>query len=166
MQNESLDARGTDGNVLRVEFRWLGDRFGHVLSAVDSAGQSQPLLESLEGTPADVWPPSPPLQNLHRETLPDGRTALLLVGAAGRSHWSASIEAARGEAKLLFDIACRHGTASGWLGSRYIARAAGWPTIQSEESQTTWTGGEVAIEPVQKSSSPTSRWQFAVALEV
>src|SRR5262245_36695789 len=104
MRNESLIARGQRG-AMRVEFVWRGDRYGHVISALDHAGQTVPLFESIEGTPADDWPPSPPLVNLHREMLPDGREALLSVGAAGRSHWSASVEAAQHEAALMFDFA-------------------------------------------------------------
>src|SRR5947208_6718154 len=114
-----MDAPGRNGLMLRVEFRWNNDRFKHVVSIVDVTGQATPLLESLEGTPSDPWPPSPPLQSLHIEKLSDGRRATLLVGMAGRSHWSASIEVALGEAKLVFDLACRHTQQPQRLGSRY-----------------------------------------------
>jgi hypothetical protein len=78
-----------------------------------------PLLESVEGTPLDAAPSSPPLQSVSIETLPGGRRAALLVGMAGRGHWSASIEAVPGEAALVFDIACRSAGGDPTLASTY-----------------------------------------------
>src|SRR5207244_9937204 len=110
---------GSEGSRLRIEFAWLGDRYGHIISLIDAHGVAERLLESIEGTANDDWPPSPPLQSLSMETLTDGRRVALLVGLAGRSHWSASIEPALGKAELVFDLACRHGPNHGMLGSRY-----------------------------------------------
>jgi hypothetical protein len=112
------------GIGLNVEFRFRGDRFTHLISLV-AAEKSIPLLESVEGTAAESWPASPPLQGLHIEALPDGRSAALLVGAAGRAHWSASIEASPTSAltykaaALVFDIACRTEAPSARLGTTY-----------------------------------------------
>ena len=72
---------------LRVEFLWLGDRYGHRIEAASGA-----VLVSEEGAPEDSWPPSPPLQSLHLETREHVQIAYL-VGMAGSGHWSASIEA-------------------------------------------------------------------------
>jgi len=165
MRSEALEAVGLGGALLRVEFVWRGDRYGHVIAAADAAGQLQPLLESLEGTPTDDFPPSPPLQNLHRETLPDGRAALLLVGAAGRSHWSASIEAASGAPQLIFDIACRRGGEGGWLGCRYLAMGGAKSplSLESDDAVVTWREGEVDIRPATNRSA-TTRWRFTVSL--
>jgi hypothetical protein len=119
MRNVVLEATGANDVCLRVEFVWHGDRYGHLVSIIDSSGQPLPLLESIEGTPSDNWPPSPPLQSLSIETLPDGRRAALLVGMAGGSHWSASVEAASDEASIRFDVACRMGSEGALLGNRY-----------------------------------------------
>src|SRR6187401_2284712 len=78
---------------LRVEFLWCGDRFAHVVSLADPDGEAIPLWRSEEGEAI----PCPPLQDLSIETLPDGRRVALLVGKAGRGHWSASIETAPGQ---------------------------------------------------------------------
>jgi len=165
MRNESLDAVGPAGSIIRVEFVWAGDRYWHIISA-EGAGRSEILLKSIEGTSADDWPPSPPLVSLHRETLPDGRAALLLVGAAGRSHWSASIEAARDEAKLIFDLACRHGERPQRLGNEYlIAPAAkGILAIDLDDARTSGNQKQLRIAPRNLSESSTSRWKFSISL--
>jgi hypothetical protein len=118
MRNQAIESRG-DGWVLRVEFVWRGDRFGQVISVVGADGVAAPLLESVEEANADGFPASPPLQSLSIETLADGRRAALLVGMAGRSHWSASIEPLADAAGLLFDIACRAGEPRPRLASEY-----------------------------------------------
>src|SRR5262245_7741482 len=137
MRNQALEAAGPDGSVLRIELIWQGDRFGHQITARSADGAITPLLESLEGAATDDWPPSPPLQSLHIEPLPAGRTAALLVGMAGRSHWSASIETTTGSAEILFDLACRHTAAPARLGSRYHALLGAGKrlTILCEESR-------------------------------
>src|SRR5439155_1224637 len=119
MQPGAIEAYDASGSGLRVEFVWRGDRYGHMISEVGPAGVVEPLLESIEGTAADQWPASPPLQTLSVEELPGERRVALLVGMAGGSHWSASIEAVAEKGELIFDIACRHAAAPVWLGSRY-----------------------------------------------
>jgi len=104
---------------LRVEFVRHGDRYGHRLVAVDKDGRELLMLDSVEGNATDPWPPSPPLQSLSIETLPDGRRVALLVGMAGRGHWSASIEALPDAAAFVFDIACRSAEGEPALASSY-----------------------------------------------
>jgi hypothetical protein len=121
---EFLDFPINDGHKLRVEFFQQGDRYAHRLSAILAEGDDSrrviPLAESVEGTPDDPWPPSPPLQSLSMEEMPVAGRAALLVGMAGRSHWSASIEL-----ELIdknpprFDLACRFTTVPDRLGSTY-----------------------------------------------
>src|SRR5688572_22582104 len=118
-RSETIDAASPDGRVLRVEFIWRGDRYVHCISLVEPSGEVSSLLESIEGDPDDVWPSSPPLQSLSLETRPDGRQVALLVGMAGGSHWSASIEALPNAGELAFDIACRHTKQPAQLGSQY-----------------------------------------------
>ena len=125
--NDYLEFSINEGHKLRIEFFKMEDRYAHRLSVVliGKAGEETvvPLAESVEGTADDPWPPSPPLQSLSIEELTLDRTAALLVGMAGRSHWSASIEAEFpprpfvGTAK--FQLACRFTTVPQRLGSTY-----------------------------------------------
>ncbi len=77
------------------------------------------LLESIEGTADQLWPSSPPFQEAHLEPRADGRQVVLLVGMAGSSHWSASVEIDPQTHTALFDVACRMRGPADWLGSRY-----------------------------------------------
>src|SRR5688500_12794721 len=97
-----LAALDTTGDGLRVVFEKRGDRWQHRIERV-RANVGEPALQSSEGGAADDWPASPPFQDLSEETLPDGRTVLFLVGRAGTSHWSASVEAAHEPPQLIFD---------------------------------------------------------------
>ncbi len=88
---------------LTVEFEWVSDRFAHRIT--DKTGR---VLTSVEGTAADAWPASPPIQQLSLEKI-DGQDVLLGVGAAGRGHWSISVVATQvgGRDALKFELACR-----------------------------------------------------------
>jgi hypothetical protein len=164
MPNEAIEVIGTDGLCLRVQFLWRHDRFGNVISVVNAGGESIALLESVEGTPEDHWPPSPPLQSLSIETLSDGRRAALLLGMAGGSHWSASVEPSSGEAALTFDLACRSARQPGILGSRYRRIANGERLVISGVDVTvTEQSDAVEIQPLAASgSSGTIRWKYVV----
>ena len=103
---------------LRVEFIRQADRYRHEIVA--SAGERvRPWLASLEGTADEAWPASPPWQEVHLERREEHMQVALLVGRAGRSHWSMSVEADRLKVTLTFDIACRCSAPNGWLGSSY-----------------------------------------------
>jgi hypothetical protein len=145
------------GDCLRVNFHYQGDRFSHVVSLIGCGERPILLFESVEGTAADSWPPSPPLQSLHVEALPDGRNAALLVGMAGRGHWSASVEALAGGAALDFDIACRTQEPRAKLASTYRLAAAEGCTLfaAADRSWIEARQGEsvVAITPSQDSAA-------------
>ena len=119
-----LECAVSDQLALRVDFIKLADRYGHELSAVIREGSAEnvvPLCASVEGAGDDPWPPSPPLQSLSIEKLADGRKAALLVGMAGKSHWSASIAEVAGFCELEFDYACRCDGPPARLGCEYRA---------------------------------------------
>ncbi len=65
------------------------------------------LLASVEGDDQEVFPPSPPMQQWALTELGGGRQAALLMGMAGRSHWSLSVEPGMPEPLIRFDVACR-----------------------------------------------------------
>ena len=169
MRNESIEATGANGRLLRVEFVWRGDRFGQLISVVEASGQIHSMLESVEGTPTDDWPPSPPLQGVVVETRPDGRRVALLVGMAGGSHWSASVEAPSGVAELIFDLACRHAKSPVWLGSRYRRLAGGeeWTlSISGDAAQVTHAGATISVGPHSVAGVGTTRWRFSVRTDL
>jgi hypothetical protein len=165
MRSEAIEATGPNG-LLRVEFVLRGDRYAHVISLVKSNGEIQPLLESVEGTAADDWPSSPPLQSISVETLSDGRPAALLVGMAGGSHWSASVEPIQGEPELMFDVACRHSRPPTWLGSRYrrLSSAAQRVTIRCDQANVTYDDEFIVIKSSAAASTGTARWKYAFHL--
>jgi hypothetical protein len=76
-------------------------------------------LASVEGSPEEEWPASPPFQALEVAER-TGRPVALLVGMAGKSHWSASVELDPRARSLRFDVACRvREEDAGSLGSTY-----------------------------------------------
>ncbi len=107
------------GRAIRVRFFWLADRYAHAVE-VARGGAWIEICGSIEGSADERWPASPALQSLHEDARADGRRVALLVGMAGKSHWSASIELDDSANALEFDVACRLATAEGAaLGSSY-----------------------------------------------
>ncbi len=186
MRSERLETVECDGWRLRVEFHWHADRFRHVVSLIEDGGNSVPLLESIEGSPAEDWPASPPLQSLHCEALPDGSRVALLVGMAGRGHWSASIGPRANDNRLVFDMACRASQFSGSVGTSYrlakgvaiacsardvIRLLTAGKTLELMTSQEQATRSEIAvsdnaelrIEPADVSAAiSTRRWLYEI----
>lgn len=115
-------------------FTWTGDRWAHRVFA-RATGRSAGLQssaaggwQSVEGVVAPAgdprWPASPVLVELSRVELPRAvgkrTSALVGVGLAGRSHYSASV-AADPERPDAFrvEIACRLQEPPVWVGSTY-----------------------------------------------
>lgn len=108
-------------------FTWNVDRWTHRITTSNARGWT-----SLDGPfpPADDprWPGSPVLVELSRVTVPRGDAAggkamaIVGVGLAGRSHFSASIAPDPHATDLIrIEIACRLHEPPGWLGSTYRA---------------------------------------------
>lgn len=114
----AIETRDERGRGLRVEFLRERDRYGHRVSVV-SDGREATLLVSQEGSDEDHWPPSPPLQQLSIEEREAGRHVALLLGMAGKSHWSLSVEPGSQPLSFVFDVACRLRDNPGYLGSTY-----------------------------------------------
>ena len=73
MSPDSQSIESTDG-LLRIEFRWLEDRYVQHLSL-----RGRDVGLSLEGGSSDAWPPSPPIQQLSVESINEQPTALAVA---------------------------------------------------------------------------------------
>lgn len=140
--------------MVRMQFNRDGDRWAHQI-CLSTGASEEPLMRSLEGTPDQVWPPSPPLQDVDRHELPAG-DAILCVGMAGSSHWSASFSVeASGKASvkagengcIKSDIAClaKKSTADRALGSSYRLSSDVRSTLVSKIHAELDTGSEKIV---------------------
>jgi hypothetical protein len=167
-ERATMNSATLETESLRIVFERCGDRFGHEIQCRDADGFAV-LLRTLEGQPEDPWPPGPPLQSLHLEAGSNGNQTAMLVGMAGTSHWSMTVEADRGKDRFLFDIACRIRELPQWLGSSYnhaaepsiskrqIELLADSPLELSSESDRT----VLRIIPQLLELPATVRWQYA-----
>ncbi|MEI6240318.1 MAG: hypothetical protein WCR51_08005 [Planctomycetia bacterium] len=130
-----------------VRFVWRDDRWAH--EVVDADGTCWRSIEGVEAGAGDPrWPASPALVELSRLGTAPG-SAILGVGLAGRSHFSASVgpDPAHPD-RLRFDIACRVNEPPIWLGSTYHG-----------------PGGRVRIGPGAAAERPpaTVQWGYVFA---
>ncbi|MBX9790687.1 MAG: hypothetical protein K2Y37_17355 [Pirellulales bacterium] len=161
---------------LRVRFVRRGDRFAHFVEQVVD-DRAVVLLESIEGTAAEHWPASPPVQELEPaagpragQSLGDQSQIVWLIGRAGASHWSASVEALP-SGIVTFDIACRVHSAPDWLGSRYrVHDVPGGERLSIEplaDCQLASTDGRselvVVAEIVGDTLPRTIRWRYRIS---
>jgi hypothetical protein len=153
------DAEALTALGLRVVFRRLADRYAHVIETVHG-GEVVAIAESLEGTAEEDWPRSPALQQLHFETRPDGSRLALLVGRAGTSHWSLSVEAKPDSPLVIFDVACRVRELPVRLGSEYrllseANKASAHPSSDATPCIQFATAARLQLEPVKGAAEST-----------
>jgi hypothetical protein len=151
---------------LRVVFHQRSDRIGHRLE-VFLNHEWVGVLESMEGSGDDDWPKSPALQTVHVEVRPAGNVALL-VGMAGKSHWSASVAADETSGRVAFDVACRVAREPMWLGSCY-RQLGGMNLVQVavEPSVVDEVGEALTVQPQQAQLNAlprTVQWSYVVRL--
>ena len=184
-RSAALNARNAEGIGLQVRFFWRGDRHGHTISVL-AGDRATDVLESVEGTSADVWPPSPPLQQLSVEEIRPQTRVALLVGMAGKSHWSMSVEPAGDRTGFVFDVACRSRDPAGQLGSCYLLKADGRSTNGEHDATIEVEGRSIQlrcdhegpapacvkgdpswlrIEPAVINSVGTTRWRCVIELQ-
>ena len=109
----------------------MADRWSHAIvigndgtvasdSAPALAPALAPAIASQEGSAGEDWPISPVFQELSVEDRGDHQVALL-VGMAGKSHWSCSVSpiVSDTETGWEFDVACLAKLPPQWLGSTY-----------------------------------------------
>ncbi|MCA9270140.1 MAG: hypothetical protein KDA41_16775, partial [Planctomycetales bacterium] len=161
----------TNGALLAVEFVRHGDRLAHriLLDGVVA-------LESIEGAADEDWPPSPPLQESHRHAAGAQGDVLMLVGKAGKGHWSMTVAADAAHSALVFDVACRLRGAPRFLGSTYQQAASGAALplqIVGQSAVAEQTSSDLVITPVdepplpaqpQSSDATTTRWTYRIAV--
>lgn len=129
----SVSPRSLDTQVgplhLVLEMALRGDRFAHRVSASLEGGPVIVLAESLEDATESSWPSSPPLQQVDRCVLGNGREGLVAVGLAGVGHWSLAVEA--DERGVCWDAACRTPRTAEFLGSTYrLQEPAAWREVK------------------------------------
>ncbi len=122
-------AVGTADAGVTVDFTWAGDRWQHtIVVRRPTGGAAVEAWESLEGAwPTDGdprWPAAPVLVELSAVDLPQagpaGGRAVVGVGLAGRSHFSAAVATDPDRpGAVRFEIACRLVEPPGPLGSTY-----------------------------------------------
>ena len=107
--------------AIKLQFDHREDRWAHRLIYANQDCEVE-VMSSVEGSPDQVWPSSAPLQEVSRHSLEQG-DALLCVGMAGKSHWSASYSVERnGQASVIkSDLAClqKASASDAMLGSTY-----------------------------------------------
>jgi hypothetical protein len=155
----TLECLNVQGQGVRVEFQKTGDRFAHTILALQN-GKATPLLTSVEGTPDDVAPPSPPFSELHQQG-----EIVFLSGATTLGHWSMSVEVAEG--RLLFDVACRLKKKPDGLGSTYRVAEGGYLLEPEESAKTTLQDGTQMVTPSMSSDQnfpATIQWRYTIAV--
>ena len=119
---------------MSVEFIWNNDRWRHrfridqkdYIQSVE--GDNIPTNNDIPPIPtgiSDRWPASPVITEV-TSTEAMGHPALVAVGLAGRSHFSASLTASTAKKDtILVEVACRVYEAPEWLGSTYSSDGRG-----------------------------------------
>ena len=183
-----LDAAAHDPCGLRVAFDWQTDRYSHQLFGLID-GCAVPLLASCEGTANDRWPASPPFQQLSVEEGAGGERIAFLVGMAGQSHWSASVQVSVGVPRAEFDVACLAREPACDLGSAYRsqvvphsadARRITFPLPSGYAAELTVADIEeeacaelrvdsllttIACRELEKTTPFTFRWKYSVSVK-
>ena len=129
------------------------DRWSHQIFLIEGEQQTI-LLTSIEGDDEQTWPASAPLQDISHHDLPGGE-AILGVGMAGKSHWSASVSVQENDA-LFFDMACLVKAPDAVIGSQY-AVGDGVEIESTGENVLLKAGGtEITIEALRKDAQQTN----------
>jgi hypothetical protein len=163
---------------LRVSFHACGDRIAHTVG-LTLANRVVPLMASVEGTEDEDWPPSPPLATIERP-MTHGAPRAMLIGMAGRSHWSVSVALEEASRRLEFDVACRVASPPARLGCAYRTmlvpseqpecaelavdgeRIHFTPLSPNAAVRITPDGLAVAVEPPEGPFPVTVRWKFEI----
>jgi len=165
---QALDIRDTAtlrAGRMAVIFERRGDRIAHRVVYSADGDNEQLLLESIEGQPDESWPASPPLQEGRIEST-GGRDVAMLIGMAGKSHWSVSIEADAEHESLTFDVACRVKEPGGRLASSYrIGDTQNVRLASVENCRKVEQPNQLVLESELHADVPaTVRWKYIVTM--
>lgn len=127
------------GERLQLRFAWGGDRWMHAIEARDGKRIIW-RLESQESGDDPNWPRSPAFQSLQLAPVSHRGNVVLLLGMAGLSHWSASVEADSNREQITFDVACRISAKPANLGSDYSLQL-----MEGDNTETTANGPRMEI---------------------
>lgn len=135
--------------LLCIRFVKSVDRLAHCIglqTSSEGSGGFLPILESIEGNAQDVWPASPPMQQIVQELIGHNSAPVLLgVGLSGNGHWSGAVEEALG-GSLKLDIACKSSKPACYLGSQYLVVGATKIDFGNHEIRlTTETGSSESV---------------------
>jgi len=145
------------GQGVRVEFQKQSDRFGHTIFGVRN-GEAVPLLTSVEGTPEEIAPLSPPFAELHQQD-----NMLFLTGATTLGHWSMSVQAV--DEWLLFEVACRTKGKASHLGSTYRELATNYAVKSGNATASELVEDRLCVTPLLRAASDTPttiQWRFTI----
>jgi hypothetical protein len=183
---ESCDAKG---NGWRLTFVRRNDRWAHQIALLLANRRPQLLLASVEGADRDVWPSSPPFQELVIERSHDDNSIrsgpAMLLGRAGTGHWSASFELQLDPPRLLVDVACKVDRSPGFLGSTYrcsspvdqtqemsiaLWRDANGPSVwlaadENLRSELAAENETIVVRPKSAASPATVRWRYRLSID-
>lgn len=169
--NESVKLDG--GEFGELSFDWKDDRYQHCWKLSDAR------VDSVESNGVQLWPVSPPLQQIHQQSFGDGREVVFGVGMSGRGHWSASYTLIPDLKCWIVELACRAPVVAESLASTYRSEE-GWSAIEPGRFATTGSsetrleieaiepgsvasldGQQLVIKPVELSQEPgTTQWAF------
>lgn len=140
--NESVKLEG--GELGDLSFDWKDDRYQHSWNLPDAK------VCSVESDSLQLWPVSPPLQQIHQQSFGDGREVIFGVGMSGRGHWSASYTLIPDLKCWIVELACRAPIVAEALASTYTSES-GWTSVEPGRfvaNNTTQQKFEIeAIEP-------------------
>ena len=133
-----------DGGKLGVlKFNWQVDRYHHCWEF----DAQEPSIASVESTSADVWPISPPLQQIHQQSFADGREVVFGVGMAGRGHWSASFTLIPDLKCWIVELACRSSQEPDHLASTYQLSGS-WDTDDGQAVTGNHLNRQLVLQPI------------------
>ena len=135
LPSRELTMLALESGPIRCEFRRQSDRFQNsLLVRIDA--QWVPVLQSIEGTADDLWPASPPWQQLVEERIGSNQQSVLLgVGLSGTAHWSIAVEPLCSGLGLHLDVACKSPKTPTFIGTTFRIEPT-WTLLQSLNTPT------------------------------
>jgi hypothetical protein len=172
----ALESRDATGRGLRIEFFQSSDRYVHRILAVGCEELPVILLDSIEGTSDEPWPPSPAFQALNLDDLHDCANsaefpaAAMLVGMSGSTHWSMTVKplanaAVRGDLSeqtgFYFDVAGRLKSVPKVLSTRYAVGKRVRAKSVTDKMQLHFGSGQSQLDSrTAKGTIDPTRWQL------